>query len=127
MTPQEKRALIDRYIAAYNAFDVDGMVDTVHPAVAFENVSGGEVTASASGADAFRELAEHATTLFSARRQTVTALDPSPAGATAYVDYEGTLAADLPGGLRAGQTLRLQGQTEFAFADGRISRIRDVS
>ncbi len=48
MTEQAKRALIDRYLDAYNDFDVDGMMATVHPAVEFEDVSGGEVNASAS-------------------------------------------------------------------------------
>ena len=57
MDDQEKRALIDRYLAAYNAFDVDAMMETLHPAVQFENVAGGAVDASASGADAFRRLA----------------------------------------------------------------------
>lgn len=127
MTDLEKRALVDRYLAAYNAFDVDGMMDTVHPAVEFEDVSGGEVTASASGADAFRRLAERAAGLFSARRQTVTAFDPGGAGASADVDYEGVPASDLSGGPRAGETVRLAGRSEFEFADGRISRIRDVS
>lgn len=127
MTDQEKRALIDRYLDAYNAFDVEGMMVTLHSAVAFENVSGGEVTASASGADAFRRLAEQATALFSSRRQTVTAFDPRGAGASVEVDYEGTLAADLPNGPSAGETLRLTGRSEFAFEDGRIIRITDIS
>ena len=127
MTDTEKRALIDRYIAAYNAFDVAGMMATVHPAIEFENVSGGVVTASASGADAFRRMAEDATALFVSRRQTVTAFDPSGAGASVEVDYEGVLAADLPNGIAAGDTLRLTGRSEFEFADGRIVRIRDLS
>lgn len=127
MTSQEKRALIDRYLDAYNAFDVEGMMGTLHPTVEFENVAGGEVNASASGAGAFRALAEQATGLFSSRRQTVTAFDPSGAGASIAVAYEGVLAADLPNGPKAGETLRLAGRSEFAFADGQISRIRDVS
>ena len=127
MTDQEKRALIDRYLAAYNSFDVDGMLTTLHPAVEFENLAGGEVNASASGAEAFRRLAEQATGLFSSRQQTVTAFDPSGAGASADVDYEGVLASDLPNGMKEGETLRLAGRSEFEFEDGRISRIRDIS
>ncbi|MEP0547057.1 MAG: nuclear transport factor 2 family protein [Rhodothermales bacterium] len=125
MTESEKRALIDRYIAAYNAFDVAGMMATVHPAVEFENVSDGVVDAGEVGA--FRAMAESATALFASRRQTVTAFDPSGAGASVEVDYEGALAADLPNGMAAGDTLRLAGRSEFEFADGRIVRIRDLS
>jgi ketosteroid isomerase-like protein len=127
MTAQEKRTLIDRYLAAYNTFDVEGMMVTLHPDVEFENVVAGEVTTSASGADAFRRLAEQAAQLFSSRRQTVTAFDASGAGAAIEVDYEGVLASDLPNGMKTGETLRLTGRSEFAFEDGTISRIRDVS
>lgn len=127
MTAPEKRSLVDRYLAAYNALDVDGMMDALHPDVEFENVAGGEVTAAASGADAFRQLAEQGAALFASRRQTVTAFDASGPGAVAHVDYEGVLATDLPGGPGAGETLRLQGRSGFEFRDGRISWIRDVS
>ncbi|MEO0538525.1 MAG: hypothetical protein AAF215_32275 [Cyanobacteria bacterium P01_A01_bin.123] len=53
MTEEEKRDLIDRYLDAYNAFDVEEMMSTVHPDVEFKNVSGGEVNAAASGASEF--------------------------------------------------------------------------
>jgi hypothetical protein len=72
-------------------------------------------------------MAERATALVSSRRQTVAAFEPSPAGATVHDDYEEALAADLPGGPRAGETLRLEGRTEFAFVDGRIAAVRSVS
>ncbi len=39
------RTLIERYLAAYNAFDVPGMLALLDPDVAFEIVSGGQVTA----------------------------------------------------------------------------------
>ena len=127
MTDPEKRDLIDRYLAAYNAFDVDAMMETVHPDIEFENVAGGEVNASASGADAFRQMAEQATALFSSRQQTVTAFEPDDSGASVDVDYEGVLASDLPNGMKAGETLRLAGRSEFEFEDGYISRLRDIS
>lgn len=127
MTEREKRTLIDRYLDAYNAFDVDGMMAVLHPDVEFRNVAGGEVNASASGAAAFREMADQATALFTARHQRITSFDASGPGATIGVDYEGVLASDLPNGFKAGETLRLSGRSEFSFADGKIVLIRDIS
>lgn len=127
MTEQEKRNLIGRYLDAYNSFDVDGMIATVHSEVEFENVSGGEVNASASGADELRQMAEQATGLFTSRQQTVTAFDPSGEGASIEVAYEGVLASDLPNGMKAGETLKLDGRSEFEFKEGKISRIVDYS
>lgn len=127
MDTDEKRALIERYVAAYNSFDVDDMLAVLHPAIEFRNVSGGEVNASASGAEEFRQLAEQSKGLFSSRHQQITGFRAD--GDTAAVDirYEGTLASDLPNGMKAGETLRLEGRSEFGFQDGRIDRITDYS
>lgn len=65
------RALIERYLAAYNAFDVEGMLALLDSDVTFENRVGGQVTATARGCDEFRRLAEHAATLFTSRRQVI--------------------------------------------------------
>lgn len=103
------------------------MMATLHPEVQFENVSGGEVNATASGADDFRRLAEQATALFSSRRQTVKAFKADGEGASIDVAYAGVLASDLPNGMKAGETLTLDGRSEFEFKEGKIARIVDYS
>jgi ketosteroid isomerase-like protein len=121
------RMLIARYIAAYNAFDVPGMLALLHPDVTFENVAGGQVTAAAQGRDEFRALAEHAATLFTSRCQTIQQYVPTEDGARVEIAYAGVLAADLGPELRAGTTLRLAGRSTFAIREGRIVRIVDES
>ncbi len=121
------RALIERYLAAYNARDVAGMLALLDPAVTFENRAGGQVTATADGLEEFRALAERAVTLFTSRRQTIREYRATAAGAEVGIDYEGVLAADLGPELRAGSTLRLAGRSTFAIRDGRIARIVDES
>ena len=128
MTEQEKRDLITRYLDAYNAFDVDGMVETLHPDIEFENVSGDEVNTSASGVEEFRTMAEKATEIFASRQQTVTSFAVDDDGdVTIEVTYQGTLAQDLPGGVSAGETVRLEGQSTFGFKEGKIATIIDYS
>jgi ketosteroid isomerase-like protein len=127
MAAESHRLLIERYLAAYNAFDVPGMLAVLHPAVEFRNVANGEVTAAADGIAQFRELAERAATLFRSRRQTVTRYTAAGDDASIDVDYEGVLAADLSPSLRAGDTLRLSGRSTFGFRDGLIARIVDES
>jgi ketosteroid isomerase-like protein len=70
-TTDPHRDVIDRYLAAYNAFDVAGMLAVLHPNIEFRNVTNGEVTAAARGRDEFRALAKRAVTLFTSRRQVV--------------------------------------------------------
>ncbi|MFB6249557.1 MAG: nuclear transport factor 2 family protein [Salinibacter sp.] len=128
MTDDEKHALIRRYLDAYNAFDVDGMVEPLHPDVEIKNVSDGEVSAAATGVEEFRTMAEKAAELFASRRQTVTAVETEEGGGVSIdVTYEGTLAQDLPGGVEAGETVQLEGRSTFGFDDGKIARIVDYS
>ena len=128
MTEKEKRDLITRYLDAYNAFDVDGMIETLHPDVEFENVSGGDANTSAAGVEEFRTMAEKAAEIFASRQQTVTSFHVDDEGpVTIEVAYEGTLAQDLPGGVSAGETVRLEGRSTFEFTEGKIRRIIDYS
>jgi ketosteroid isomerase-like protein len=121
------RALIQRYLDAYNAFDVPAMLALLAPDVTFENRVSGAVTAAAHGREEFRALAAHAATLFTSRRQTIREYHPTPDGARVEIDYEGVLTADLGPELRAGTMLRLAGRSTFELRDGCIVRLVDES
>lgn len=119
--------LIERYLAAYNSFDVDGMLSLLSQDVRFENYSGDRLTASADGIDEFRQLAEQSRSLFSEREQRITDLELSGNCAVATIAYRGTLAADMPDGPPAGTILDLEGKSEFSFGNGLVTRIVDRS
>jgi ketosteroid isomerase-like protein len=127
MNDEEKKVLIQSYIDAYNRFDIDAMVALVHPKVVFKHIAGGQVNAEASGVAQFRALADQSKALFSSRRQEVTRTDF--AGKKAFIDifYEAELAVDLPNGMKAGERLKLNGQSQFEFKDGKIYKITDIS
>jgi len=127
MDNTRRRAVIDAWLAAYNAFDIDAMLALLTPDVRFQNVSGGAVNAEASGIDAFRRLAEQGRQLFSQREQRLTALDFEGDTAHAGIAWRGTFAVDEPDGPRAGSTLELEGRSEFGFEGERIARLVDRS
>lgn len=118
---------IERYLAAYNAFDIEGMLAELGPQVRFENHSGGQLTTESDGIEAFRALAEQAKGLFSEREQRVVKLTPRDGGLHADIAWRGRLATDIPGWPPAGTLIEMQGQSEFSFTGGRISRIVDRS
>ena len=118
-------ALIERYVTAYNDFDVDGMLATLAADVRFENWSGGQLTAACDGRDAFRVLAEQARALFAQREQRVTALAPRGDTLVAAIAWRGQLAVDMPGGPPAGTRLTVRGESEFVVRDGRLAVVVD--
>lgn len=127
MVNSEKRELIQRYVDAYNRFDVDGMLAGLTADIAFENVSSGETSVATQGLTRFRQLAEQGASLFSERMQVITAWTFLPASVVTAIAWRGVFAVDVPDGPRAGSVLELQGESEFEFSGGRISRIVDRS
>jgi hypothetical protein len=127
MDEREKERLVQRYVQAYNDFDIDGMMTLMHSECAFQNVSSGEVNASTTGIQQLRELAEKSKDLFSTRRQTITAYQHDGESLSVEIDYEGVLRVDLPNGPKAGETLKLNGKSEFKFRDGLIYALTDYS
>jgi ketosteroid isomerase-like protein len=127
METSAKKDLIERFVRAYNSFDVDGMVALMHPECSFQNISGGQVTALAAGIRQFRELAEESKALFSSRSQKITAYKFEQESVTVDVDFQGVLRVDLPNGPQAGQTLNLKGKSIFRFRDGLIYELIDQS
>jgi ketosteroid isomerase-like protein len=122
-----QKDLIDRYLAAYNAFDIEAMLAQLDTGVRFENYADGQLTAEASGVDAFRRLAEQSKSLFSEREQRMTKLERDGDTLVAEIAWRGRLAADIPDGPAAGTVIEATGRSEFAFRADRIAKIVDRS
>ena len=127
MDTDKAKTLIEEYLNAYNSFDVEAMVELVDPEIEFRNVSGGDVDTSAIGQDEFRELAQQSVFLFSSRKQTATKFEAEGEVVSVDIDFTGTLATDIPDGMRAGDELRVTGRSEFVFRDEKIYRLTDYS
>ncbi|MFC5548699.1 nuclear transport factor 2 family protein [Massilia aerilata] len=127
MIEQWQKDLIARYLAAYNAFEIEAMLAQLDPAVRFENFAGGQLTAETSGIDAFRALAEQSKAMFSEREQRVTGLALDGETVVADIAWRGKLAAGVPDGPPAGTLLEMNGRSEFSFGAGGITKIVDRS
>ena len=127
METSQQKTIIESYVRAYNAFDIAGMTQHLHSEVIFENVTNGEIDLTTEGIEAFREQAERARALFSQREQRITDWSYDGDQVTIGIDYQGTLAIDLPNGLEAGDQLSMQGESEFHFREGQVVLLRDRS
>lgn len=127
MIEHDKIKLIESYVSSYNSFDVAGLLALLDEHVVFENESNGEINVRSEGKRNFEKLASESAKIFSSRQQTVTDIVIDNNTATVKIDYTGTLAIDLPNGLKTGQVLELKGRTYFEFTGGKISYFKDVS
>jgi hypothetical protein len=119
--------LVERYIQAYNALDVEGMISLMHPQCLFRHVSAGNVTVSTTSLKEFRDLAEESGTWFSTRRQIVNGKEWVGDALKVDIDFQGVLAVDLPNGPAEGHTLKLTGKSVFTFRDGLIFELTDYA
>lgn len=123
----EIESLIRNYLNAYNSLDVDGMTKLLHENIEFRNISNGVVDTETKGIDKFRALAEQSVKVFMQRHQTIKQITINDDQAEIEVDYEATLATDLPNGLKAGDTIKLKGKSVFRMKDEKLILIEDYS
>ena len=124
---KDHKRVIQNYISAYNAFDIEGMITDLHDDVVFENVTGGEITMRLEGIKAFKKQAEAACSYFTSREQTIQHWEYKDNNVVIEIAYHAVLAVDLPNGMKAGEILKLSGKSVFSFIDDRIAIIRDES
>ena len=127
MDATQAQVLVDKYIEAYNGFDVPGMLACLHPDVQFEHSTNGDVTVRLDGKAAFKAQATRAAAWFTERTQHVTAFRWQDEQAEAAIDYFAITATDLPNGIKAGTTLQFSGRSVFSFRDELIAFIQDFS
>ena len=119
--------VIARYIASYNARDIDGMIDCVTDDVAFENISNSGQSMRLDGKDMMRQVADLSGNAFSYRRQRLVNVVTGAGKAAAEIEFEGKAAVDLPNGIRAGETVKIRGASFFEFRGNLLCRIADYS
>jgi hypothetical protein len=82
--------VIGRYIASYNARDIDGMIACVTDDVVFENISNTGQSMRLDGKDSMREVAELSGNAFSYRRQRIVNLVIGAGKAAAEIEFGGS-------------------------------------
>jgi len=119
--------VVSRYIDAYNAKDVPGMIACLTRDVRFRNVSGGKIDVETHDRAAFAELAGIGAAALAERQQTVTNAITVFDTTLVEIDYRATVATDLPNGWTAGQVLAFRGASSFVLRGDLIASIVDVS
>jgi len=127
MNATKAQLLVEKYIEAYNRFDMATMLACLQPDVQFEHSTNGDVTVRLASKEAFESQAIRAAAWFSERTQRITAFRWLNEQAEADIDYCAITATDLPNGVKAGVKLRFSGYSRFSFREELIAFIQDFS
>jgi len=121
MTAAATRKLVQRYYDAFNARDVEGMLDCLGPAFVHDVSQGGR----RKGRKKFAEFLAHMNRCYRERLTDIVVMT-SADGARAAAEFRLSgkyLATDEGLPEAHGQTYRLNGGTFFEVKDGRIVRV----
>ncbi|HOI71429.1 MAG TPA: hypothetical protein PLC38_03990 [Methanobacterium sp.] len=129
MVSREKqiKIVIDRYIKAYNEFDIDGMLKNIHPDVEFKNIAGGEINVHIQGSKDFKKQAKDSTRLLKKREMLITEQNIKGNVVENKIDFKAVLNIDIPDGPKAGELVKFKGESRFKFKGDRIISIEDIS
>ncbi len=121
MTAAATRKLVQRYYDAFNAQDVEGMLDCLGPSFVHDVSQGGR----RKGKKKFAEFLAHMNRCYREQLSGIVVMtSPDGAHAAAEFSLKGKYLATDEGLPEArGQTYRLNGGTFFEVKDGRIVRV----
>lgn len=126
MTGEDKRAVIDSYIHAFNGFDVEGMMAALHPDAYYLVIHDGDVSCRAEGADELRSAFLQEGGRCSSRKKTVMEYYEKGEQVVLELSYSCVLAHEQPDGRVAGDTLTWEGIGEVTLSEDRIARLIEI-
>lgn len=119
--PAKKRLMIEQYIQAYNAMDVEGMMENLDQTIEFEFQLNGRIEMKITGFREFRDQAEKNIQNFSFRQQKIMGYRMEGNSIFVNIEFKGILSPEVA--QTENQTLELKGNTEFVFFEGKIIQI----
>lgn len=123
----KKIEIVKNFIKAYNSLNVESMLAYLHPEIEFKNISNAVENAHTNGIEKFSELANNSINIFSEREQKITSYRESNDAVNVEINFRGILAIDLPNGLKARETLIMNGKSTYVFKDNLIISLVDES
>lgn len=126
MTGEEKRAVLEGYVHAFNAFDLEGMISFLHLDARLITIVDGDVICSVDGIDGVHSHEFTESARCSSRKKTIMECYERGGRVVLELSYSCVLATDQPDGLKAGDTVTLEGIAEVAFIDDKISEVAEI-
>jgi len=126
MTGEEKRTILEGYVHAFNAFDLEGMITFLHPDVRLITIVDGNVICHVEGLEGVRSHEFNESARCSSRKKTIMECYARGEQVVLELSYSCVLAANQPDGLKVGDTVTLEGIVEVDFIEDRISIVTEI-
>ena len=123
----KNKAIVEKYIEAYNTFNIEDMLSCFLQTATFENISNSSGSVVVQGIYEIEKLANKSKEFFISRKQEVLRLHEGKDFIVAEILYKAVLNIDFSDTLKKGDNLKLKGVSIFEFKNGKINRLVDFS
>src|SRR5690606_41203442 len=90
----ENENIIRKFIEAYNKFDINSLLEFLHPEIEFKNISNGKIDTHTKGKKEFENLAGKSASLFKEREQKIISIKESENKAELEIEFSAVLAVE---------------------------------
>jgi len=117
------KEIVQKYINAYNNFDIEGMMSCMHTDCIFESRHNGELSFTTKGKHSFRQICSVAKNNYSFRKQIIEGFTSKGELLEVKFYFKGTLAIDLDEMGKKGEKIAFETKSIFEFKNGLIYKL----
>ncbi len=120
------KEIVQKYINAYNNFDIESMMSYMHADCIFESKHNGVLSFTTKGKHSFRQICSVAKNNYSFRKQIIEGFTSKGELLEVKFYFKGTLALDIPELGKKGENIAFETKSIFVFKNGLIYKLTNL-
>ena len=118
--------IVQKYITAYNNFDIEGMMSYMHTDCIFESKTNGKLTFSTKGKHSYRLICAAAKNNYIFRKQIIEGFRTIGESVEVDLYFKASLALDIPELGKKGEQIAFETKSIFEFKNGLIYKLSNL-
>ena len=120
------KEIVQKYINAYNKFDIDGMISLMHIDCTFEMIHDNKITLKTYGKSDFRQLCILSKNNYKYRKQIIESFKEENNKVEVNLYFKATLAIDIPDLGKKDEKISFETKTIFELKNNAIYKITNI-
>jgi len=120
------KEIVQKYINAYNNFDIESMMSCMHTDCIFESKHNGKLTFSTKGKHSYRLICIAAKNNYIFRKQIIEGFNSKGESLEVDLYFKASLALDIPELGKKGEKIAFETKSIFEFKNGLIYKLTNL-
>ncbi len=120
------KEIVQKYISAFNDFDIETMVSLMHSDCIYEGRTNGTLTYSIKGKHGFRQVCTMSKNNYKYRKQVIEGFTRIEDKLEVKIYFKATLAVDIDDLGKKGEQIAFETKSIFEFKNGLIYKLTNI-